>query len=188
MRTLLTSAALTIVLSALAAVQAQAAVTVFGDAAASQCSQAAIAGKSDPTSEYSCTTALNEDSLTAFDRAGTFVNRGVMKLRRAEFESSHADFDAALALAPSMGEAWVNRGAMWVGEKNYKAGLADLNKGLTLGVKEQEKAYFNRALAYEGLDDEKSAYFDYQHALQLKPDWILPQKELLRFHVSQKPD
>ena len=188
MRTLLTTAALAAALLALAAVQAQAAVTVFGDPAASQCSEAAIAGKSDAASEFTCTTALNQDSLTAYDRAGTFVNRGVMKLRRDEYEASHADFDAALALAPTMGEAWVNRGAMWVGEKHYQAGLDDLNKGLALGVKEQEKAYFNRALAYEGLDDEKSAYFDYQHALQLKPNWILPQKELLRFHVTQKPE
>jgi tetratricopeptide (TPR) repeat protein len=175
-------------LALLAAVPAKAAVTVLGDAIANQCSEAAIAGKSDPVSENLCTQALTEDTLTAEDRAGTFVNRGVMKLRRDEWESSHADFDAALALAPGIGEAWVNRGAMWVGEHNYKAGLSDLNKGLSLGVKEPEKAYFNRALAYEGLDDEKSAYFDYQHALQLKPDWVLPQKELLRFHVSQKPE
>ena len=183
MRTMLILAA-----ALISAGQARAAVTVFGDATATQCSEAAIAGKSDPASETLCTKALNEDTLSAEDRAGTFVTRGVMKLRRFEYESSHTDFDAALALVPTMGEAWVNRGAMWVGLKNYKAGLSDLNKGLTLGVKEEEKVYFNRALAYEGLDDEKSAYFDYQHAVQLKPDWILPQKELLRFHVSQKPE
>jgi tetratricopeptide (TPR) repeat protein len=188
MRTILTTTAIAAALMTLAAVQADAAVTVFGDEAAGQCSQAAIAGRSDASSESYCTTALNEDTLSAEDRAGTFVNRGVMKLRREEFESSRADFNAALALVPTMGEAWVNRGAMWVGEKRYQAGLDDLNKGLALGVKEKEKVYFNRALAYEGLDDEKSAYFDYQHALQLKPDWLLPQKELLRFHVSQKPE
>ncbi|HEY1447045.1 MAG TPA: tetratricopeptide repeat protein [Caulobacteraceae bacterium] len=188
MRNLLTSAALTVALSGLAVLPAQAAVTVFGDEAASQCSQAAIAGRSDTSSESYCTTALNEDTLSSEDRAGTFVNRGIMKLRREQFESSRVDFNAALALVPTMGEAWANRGAMWVGEKRYQAGLDDLNKGLSLGVKEKEKVYFNRALAYEGLDDEKSAYFDYQHALELKPGWVLPQKELLRFHVSQKPE
>lgn len=167
---------------------ARAAVTVFGDDAAEQCSKAAIDGRADPGSESLCTKALDFDQLGTEDRAGTFVNRGVMKLRRAEYESSHRDFNAALALDPKMGEAWVNRGAMWVGERQYKAGLEDLNRGLALGVKEEEKVYFNRALAYEGLDDEKSAYFDYQHALQLKPDWLLPKTELLRFTVSRKPD
>jgi len=173
---------------ALAVGGARAAVTVFGDDAAEQCSKAAIAGRADPGSESLCTKALDYDQLGTEDRAGTFVNRGVMKLRRAEYESSHRDFDAALALDPKMGEAWANRGAMWVGEHQYKSGLEDLNRGLALGVKEEEKVYFNRALAYEGLDDEKSAYFDYQHALQLKPDWLLPKTELLRFTVSRKPD
>jgi tetratricopeptide (TPR) repeat protein len=182
MRTLLLGAAI----AALSAGGAGAAVTVLGDEAAAQCSQAAIAGRSDSGSQAFCDDALQNDTLNAEDRAGTFVNRGVMKLRRGEFESSHADFNAALSLVPTMGEAWVNRGAMWVGEKNYQPALADLNKGLALGVKEREKVYFNRALAYEGLDDEKSAYFDYKEALALKPDWILPQKELLRFHVSQQ--
>jgi tetratricopeptide (TPR) repeat protein len=188
MRNFLGSAALAVAFSGLVVLPAGAAVTVFGDEAAGQCSQAAIAGRSDASSESYCTTALNEDTLSAEDRAGTFVNRGIMKLRREEFESSHADFNAAVALVPTMGEAWANRGAMWVGEKRFQAGLDDLNKGLALGVKEKEKVYFNRALAFEGLDDEKSACFDYQHALQLKPDWLLPQKELLRFHVSQKPE
>jgi len=64
--------------------------------------------------------------------------------------------------------------------------LADITKGLALGVKQPEKAYFDRALAYEGLDDEKSAYFDYQQAVTLKPDWPLPQRELLRFTVTHR--
>lgn len=188
MRTIMMAAAVGCAAVALASVEARGAVTVFGDESAVQCSKAAFAGKTDSDSESYCTRALDYDQLDAEDRAGTFVNRGVMKLRRAEYESSHADFDAALALAPRMGEAWVNRGAMWVGEQRFQAALDDINKGLALGVSEQEKVYYNRALAYEGLDDEKSAYFDYQHALELKPDWLLPKKELLRFHVSQKPE
>ena len=63
-----------------------------------------------------------------------------------------------------MGEAYVNRGAVLIGEHHYAESLGDLNKGLQLGVEEPAKVYFNRALAYEGMDDEKSAYFDYQKA------------------------
>ena len=54
--------------------------------------------------------------------------------------------------------------------------------------KEPEKAYFNRALAYEGLDDEKSAYLDYQQAATLKPSWDAPRLELRRFTVSPPAD
>ena len=46
--------------------------------------------------------------------------------------------------------------------------------------------FFNRALAYEGMDDEKSAYFDYQKAVELSPDWVAPKTELARFHVERK--
>ena len=42
------------------------------------------------------------------------------------------------------------------------------------------------ALAYEGLEDAKSAYLDYQQALTLKPDWQLPQQQLLRFTVTRR--
>ena len=182
MRTLFLAAAM----AALSFGGAQAAVTVFGSDSATQCSQAAIADKSDAASESYCTRALQEDTLDSDDRAGTLVNRGVMKLRRADYEAARTDFNAALALEPNLAEAWINRGAVWVGERQYQTALSDLNRALELGVKQPEKAYFNRALAYEGMDNEKAAYFDYQKALELKPDWQLPQHELLRFHVSQQ--
>jgi tetratricopeptide (TPR) repeat protein len=120
------------------------------------------------------------------DRGGTLINRGVIKLRRGQFEAAHVDFDAGIALIPEVGEGWINRGAMFVGEHKYRDGLGDLDKGLTLGVKEPEKAYFNRALAHEGLDDEKAAYLDFQQASTLKPDWDAPKQELKRFTVSTR--
>ena len=165
---------------------AGAAVTVFGGGMAEDCSHAAIAGKSDPGSILTCSLALGGEDLNRIDRAGTLINRGVMKLRRLAFEEARADLDAAIALTPAIGEAWINLGAVAVGERHYEAALDDLNKALKLGVKEPEKAYFNRALAYEGLDDEKSAYFDYQQALALKPGWSLPKTELLRFTVTRR--
>jgi tetratricopeptide (TPR) repeat protein len=170
----------------LAAGPATAAVTVFGGGLAEDCSHAALAGKSDPGSILTCTLALGSEDLDKVDRAGTLINRGVMKLRRSAFEEARVDLDAAIALAPAIGEAWVNLGAVSVGEKRFQAALDDLTKALTMGVKEPEKAYFNRALAYEGLDDEKAAYLDYQQALALKPGWSLPQKELLRFTVTRR--
>jgi tetratricopeptide (TPR) repeat protein len=168
------------------ALPAAAAVTVLGGDMAHQCSIAALKGASDPQSEATCTQALNGEFLSLRDRAGTFVNRGVLKLRRKEFVSAQGDFDLAIQTEPALGEAYVNRGAAAVGARRFAQGVADINKALQLGVEEPEKAYYNRALAYEGLDDMKSAYFDYQKALELKPDWDEPRKELSRFTVERR--
>jgi tetratricopeptide (TPR) repeat protein len=165
---------------------AGAAVTVLGGGQAAACFEAAKGGRSDDGAIATCDSALDAEMLDPTDRGGTYINRGVMKLRRGQFEAAHVDFDAGIALIPKVGEGWINRGAMFVGEHKYRDGLGDLDKGLSLGVKEPEKAYFNRALAYEGLDDEKDAYLDYQQAAALKPDWDAPRLELKRFTISQR--
>jgi tetratricopeptide (TPR) repeat protein len=171
----------------LAATGAQAqAVTVLGGGMAKQCSDAALSGESDLRFEEACTTALAVEMLDLRDRAGTYVNRGVLKLRRKEFASAQFDFNRAVELKPDLGEAYVNRGAALVGARRYAEGLADLNKALELGVQEPEKAYYNRALAFEGLDNMKAAYFDYQKAVELKPEWNMPRQELARFTVERR--
>lgn len=164
----------------------QGAVTVLGGGLARQCSIAALNGESDPRFIDLCTVALDTEALSLRDRAGTFVNRGVLKLRRKDFGQAKADFNRAIQTKPDMGEAYVNRGAAWIGARQYAEGLADINKALELGVDEPEKAYYNRALAFEGLEDLKAAYLDYQKAVELKPDWAEPRKELARFTVERR--
>lgn len=164
----------------------QAAVTVLGGGMAKQCSVAALGGESDAKFESLCTMALDSELLSLRDRAGTYVNRGVLKLRRKDFAGSQFDFNRAIQTKPDMGEAYVNRGAAAVGARRYSEGLTDINKALELGVDEPEKAYYNRALAYEGLDDMKAAYFDYQKAVELKPEWDQPKRELARFTVERR--
>jgi tetratricopeptide (TPR) repeat protein len=171
---------------ALAAGPACAAISVLGGGQAQDCFLAAKAGKADNASLAVCDLALETEMMTPRDRGGTLINRGVMKLRRGDYEAAHADFNAGIALIPDVGEGWINRGAMFVGERRYKEGLADIDKALSLGLKEPAKAYYNRALAHEGLDDETSAYLDYQQALVLQPGWDLPQHELLRFTVTRR--
>jgi len=165
---------------------AEAAVTVLGGGMARQCSDAALSGESDARFETLCTQALDIELLGPRDRAGTFVNRGVLKLRRKDFASAMTDFNQAIQTKPDLGEAYVNRGAAAVGARRFSDGLADINKALELGVEEPEKAYYNRALAYEGLDNLKAAYFDYQRAVELKPEWDQPKKELARFSVERR--
>ncbi len=164
----------------------QAAVTVLGGGMAHECSQAALGGGSTMRDEAVCTLALDTELLSLRDRAGTYVNRGVLKLRRKEFSSAQFDFNRAIETQPNLGEAYINRGAAAVGARRYTEGLSDLNKAISLGVQELEKAYYNRALAYEGLDDMKAAYLDYQKAIEIRPEWEPPRKELARFTVERR--
>lgn len=171
---------------ALCAGAAQAAVTVIGGGMAQACSQAAVDGESDFRFEKLCTDALDEEFLTPRDRAGTLVNRGVLKLRRGAYPDATRDFDHAVRLKPDMGEAYVNRGAAAIGQRRYADSLPDINRGLELGIQEPAKAYYNRALAYEGIDDAKAAYFDYKKALEIQPQWAAPREQLTRFSVSHR--
>ncbi|PTS89072.1 MULTISPECIES: tetratricopeptide repeat protein [unclassified Caulobacter] len=172
-------------LTLLAAEAAGASTLILGGGAAKDCSQAAIDGRNDPKSVLTCTTALETENLNFRDRARTYVNRGVLQMRRRDFPTARADFDAAARIDPELGEAWVNRGATYVGEQRYSEGLTEIDKGLALGVKDPEKAWFNRAMANEGLGDLQAAYRDYGRAAELNPVWDAPKKELARFSVKR---
>ncbi len=173
-------------LVAVSAPAAHGAATVLGSRLGYDCALAALAGYSDQTSIDTCTLALESAGLSGRDRAGTYVNRGVIQLRRKAYRQAHADFDIALALEPQLGEAFVNRGAAYLAQHRFTEGLAALNHGLALGAEEPEKAFYNRAIAHEALGDLKAAYLDYQEALRLKPGWSEPERNLARFAVRLK--
>ena len=152
---------------------------------AADCSKAAFDGRADRDAIVLCSRSLDEESLVRRDRAGTLVNRGVMFLRAREYSSARADFDRAIALEPTLGEAFVNRGVSLMADKAYAEALAEIDRGLALGVDEPAKAFYNRALVQEGLGDAKAAYYDYRKAQDLAPDWALPARQLTRFTVSR---
>jgi tetratricopeptide (TPR) repeat protein len=165
---------------------ASAAVTIMGDDSAADCSKAAFHERADNDALRLCTTALADGLLDRRDQAGTYINRGVIYMTRGDFANARLDFDHAITVDPGLGEGWINRGAVNIIARRYEDGVSDISKGLTLGTEEPAKAYYNRGVAYEGLDDEKSAYLDYQQALVLQPGWDLPKQELLRFTVMRK--
>ena len=134
-----------------------AAVAVIGGGAAQACSEAAFKGKSDWRAEETCTTAIETESLSAKDQAGTYVNRGVLRLRAGSYARAGSDFDAAERLNPKLGEVHVNRGVLFMAQERFDEAVAEINRGLELGVEEPAKAYYNRALAYEGLNNAAAA-------------------------------
>jgi tetratricopeptide (TPR) repeat protein len=169
---------------------AKAAFTVFGNGLAQRCSEIAknlehgIAPP--PRAIEDCTTAIQYENLPRRDLAGTYINRGIIYMSRVRYAEAKRDFDSALAIGPTIGEAYVNRGAALVGLRAFKEAINDIDRGLALNTDEPEKAYFNRGLANEGLDNIPSAYRDYSHAAALKPGWEPPLNELSRFTVTNK--
>ncbi len=168
---------------------AAAAIQVFGNGLASVCYSIALQLAQDhhvtPANPESCTLALEDGPLNAHDLVATHVNRGIVYMARSEFGLALEDFDYALNADNSIAEAWLNHGGVLIAMHRWADGIADIDRGLTLNPKEPEKAYFNRAVAHEALDDMKDAYFDYMKALELKPGWDLPANELERFSINR---
>jgi tetratricopeptide (TPR) repeat protein len=162
---------------------ARAAVTVYGSGFAEQCFHAARDGGDLYGGIADCNQALIEDQLQGRDLAGTYVNRGVLRMAVNQYGAAESDFEKSIGIDPNLGEAWVNLGALKIANHQFVDGIADIDKGLALGPQEPEKAYYNRALADEAMDNETAAYYDYTKASQLKPNWAPPKTELTRFTV-----
>lgn len=180
------AAAMTAATLFIAVTPASSASLVLGAGLATVCSKAALAGRNDLKSIDTCTTAIETQAMGPRDRAGTFVNRGILKLRRASYDEARTDFANALRLEPNLGEAYVNWGASLIAENKYAEGLSEIDRGMALGVDEPEKAWYNRAIAYEAMGDMKQAYLAYQQAVALAPEWNEPQLQLTRFSVTRK--
>ena len=130
-----------------------------------------------------CTIAL-EQPLTAYDRAATYDNRGVILNRLERIDQAASDFDRAIALQPDLGDAYVNSGSVLIKKKSYEEALLQVKKGLALGVSFPEIGYYNRALALELLGRYQEAYADYKKALELEPTLTLASQRLANFVVT----
>jgi tetratricopeptide (TPR) repeat protein len=116
------------------ALQANAYVQVVGNGKAHDCFIAAKSGVNPDAGITLCTEALNEEYLSAHDRAGTLINRGVMESARGRINDAMADYESSITVDPTLGDAYVNRGAALISMKRYSEALADFNKGISLGM------------------------------------------------------
>jgi Flp pilus assembly protein TadD len=160
---------------------------IFGKSFAHDCSLHALHGEHDAATLTICTNALEQDVMSQEDYAKTLVNRGVVLMRRASLDDATLDFDKAQKTMPSLPEIYVNRAVVLMKRHQFAEAVSQLDRGIALGTDEVEKAYYDRALAKEAVGDVKGAYYDYKKASELKPEWELPQKELVRFNVTRAP-
>jgi tetratricopeptide (TPR) repeat protein len=132
-----------------------------------------------------CDRAFTDQALSFDDEFATYVNRGIVKMHRREFSGAQADFDRAGAMNPRRGEPWLNMGVLQFKQGRSRAAISLFDKALALGTDAPEVAYFGRGLAHEDIGDLKSAYADLRRAVELKPRWSDPARELARYQVRR---
>ena len=166
---------------------AQAQVFVLGDGPASACYQAAEFGTGATDNGFEvCSLALNTPGVSSRDRAATYVNRAVIRMRAGDFQGAYSDSNNSIGLVSSMGEAYVNRGAALLNLMRPMEALDSINQGVTLGSSRLHLVYYDRAAAKEILGDVRGAYADYRMSLQVKPDFALATEQLSRFQVVRR--
>ena len=171
----------------LAASAAQAQVIVLGDSTAAACYQAAEFGTMGLRDGFDvCTQALNVPGLSLRDRAGTYVNRAVIRMRAGDYQGALTDSESGIKLVGSLGEAHVNRGAALLNLSRAPEGLIAINTGLANGSGRLHLVYYNRAAAKELTGDVRGAYYDYRMAVELRPDFALANEQLQRFQVVRR--
>jgi tetratricopeptide (TPR) repeat protein len=165
---------------------AHALVSVLGAGQAHDCFIAAKVG-TDPRGGIAvCNEALAEEALDARSRAGTYVNRAVMKMSLGHVDDAMADYNSGLKLYPELGDGYVDRGAALIALKRYDEAMADINKGIGLGQSYEQIGYYNRAVAEYFLGRITESYYDYKKALEIAPDFTLAREQLKNFVVTRK--
>ena len=177
---------LAVVAVALAAGPAAASVQTLGGGYAKSCYAAAESRFVSKQNIDECNLALAEEALPVRDRVATFVNRGILYLRRSDVTQAEADFDAALKIDPRQAEAWLNKAVAHARFGKSSDALPFVAKALELGTRKPALAYFVRAMAYEDSGNLRAAYADLQRAHQLDPGWSEPTIELQRFKVASR--
>lgn len=171
-----TIAAIAISASGVSGAAAQMAVTTFGATDAAACYENASSEMSHETDP--CDQALARGGLTRADRLKTLVNRGIIHNRNGDLKSAVDDFNAALDIDSSVGEAYLNRGNSYYLSGLYDAALADYDAALENDVNKPWAAWYNIGLAYEAKKDKEKAREAYEKALELNPSFSPAQLKL----------
>ncbi|MBN9555569.1 MAG: tetratricopeptide repeat protein [Alphaproteobacteria bacterium] len=168
------------------AAPAEAVVTVVGAGMAHDCFAAAKAGIDPRGAIAVCDMALAEETLGPHARAGTYINRAVMKSALGRIGDAMADYNSGLKIDPELGDGYVDRGAALIMLKRYDEAMADINKGIALGQTYDHVGYYNRGVAEFYLGRIAESYFDFRKALEIAPDFQPAHEQLKNFVVTRR--
>lgn len=164
---------------------AAAQVTVLGGGLARECYEAAkfsLGRASD--AETICTRALEHEMLNTTNRAATFTNRGVLRMRQGKLEGALSDYAASKRIQPLTGATWLNEGAAYILMRDYESARVSLERAIELDSSDLYAAYYNRAIVKEQTGDIEGAYFDFLKSQELNPDFGQTADQLARFQVE----
>jgi tetratricopeptide (TPR) repeat protein len=156
---------------------------VVGESAAAACYHSAIARISHYAALSDCNVALQRDRMNRRDRAATHVNRGILFMHRGRSDAALLDFDRAEQLRPDYAVAVaVNRSAALIRLSRYEESLrySDLALANKAETEYLADAWFSRAVALESLGRFALARDAYLNALEARPNWLAPERELRR--------
>ncbi len=158
-----------------------------GSGLAHECFIHAKAGTKPREGVRLCDLAFKQDRLNTHDKAATYDNRGVLLNMINEVDRAEADFKSAIGLDPSLGDPHVNLGSMLIRKKRFQEAIAQIDKGLALGMSFPQIGYYNRAMAWDYLGRYREAYADYRKALEYDPSFTLASERLKDFIVTRAP-
>jgi tetratricopeptide (TPR) repeat protein len=158
-------------------------VVSIGNSRARSCYLAAKNGFASDDLIKLCSSSLEGENLSPKDRAATYDNRGILENRLGRLDQALASFSAAIAIDASLGDAHVNRGTVLIRQKRYEDALAEIDKGIGLGMAFLHIGYYNRAVAEELLGRYRDAYYDYMHTLEIEPNFGAARERLKLFRV-----
>ena len=169
-------------------VPAAASVMVIGNSSARLCYEAAESTITPQMDDLRrCDMALRDEALSSRDMVATYVNRGIVKLRRGNIDQAIADFDSAIDRDPDQPEAYLNKGAALMRLQSAGEARQLFSMALERNTTRPELAHYGRAIANETLGNVRDAYQDYRRASELSPQWQEPLTELARFRVVPQP-
>ncbi len=159
---------------------------VFGRAAMELCYQYAQGRVRSPAAIDTCTVALDTFNMTSDERAGTLVNRGIIRMLAKQPINANLDFDGALEINPNLAEAWLNKGVNDFRTGDSASAMRYADRALALHTNRPAVAYYVRGLANEDTGNLRAAYNDLQNARRIEPQWQDPSAQLARYQVVRK--
>lgn len=127
-----------------------------------------------------CDQAILHGRLTRKDLLATYVNRGILYGAMEDYQRALKDYRTAIDLGPQTGEVYVNLGNLYLLSQKYDVAIRQYTTAIELTLTKNHIAHFNRAMAYENNKEFGNAEADYRRAIELSPDWVLPQLRLER--------
>ena len=141
---------------------------IFNESPAHQCFTEADK-RAPPYSVEDCDLALDHEPLSLKNRAATFSNRGIVHRKLNNWEKALKDQDMAIELMPELSGAHINRGNILMAMKRYPEAMEAFDESIALTDENLPLAYYNRALLFRLLGDQKSAKDDASRAAELDP-------------------